>query len=70
MKPHARGGLLGSKFRSNPRIIRVPFFLMVSFNRETPKLKGKKGTTGVPRSLGLRLRGSDWNCPEILSPSR
>ena len=33
----------------NPLIIRVPFFLLFSFNKETPKYKGHKGTTGVPR---------------------
>ena len=43
MKP-----ILGS---SNSMIIRVPFFVMFSFNKETPKSKGKKGTTGVPRII-------------------
>ena len=42
-----------TRFPSNPLIIRVAFFLMVSCYKETPKYKGKKGTTGVP-SLGTQ----------------
>ena len=32
-----------------PLLIRVPFFLMISLNKETPKYEGKKGTTEIPR---------------------
>ena len=48
---------LESRFPSNPLIIRVPFFLLFNFNKETPKEKGQKGTTGVPRnSWGRPMR--------------
>ena len=30
-------------------LVRVPFILMFSFNKEPPKQKGEKGTAGVPR---------------------
>ena len=40
---------MASRFPNRPLIIRVPFFLLISFNKETPKYKGKKGTIGVPR---------------------
>ena len=42
------GASVGARFPSNPFIIRAPFFLLFSFKKETPKLKGQKGTTGVP----------------------
>ena len=35
----------GSRFLSRPFIIRVPFFLILSFNKGTLKQKGQKGTT-------------------------
>ena len=35
----------GSRFLSSPFIIRVPFFLIVSFNKGTLNQKGQKGTT-------------------------
>ena len=44
-----------SRFLSRPFIIRVPFFLMLSFNRGTLKQKGQKGTTPEPRFHGLRF---------------
>ena len=37
-----------SRLPSNPVIIGVPLFLPCSFNKETPKQKGQKGTTGAP----------------------
>ena len=37
------------RFPSNPLIVRVTFFLLFNFTKETPKLKGQKGTTGVSR---------------------
>ena len=40
---------MGARFPSNPLIIRVPLFLILSLHEETPNYKGKKGTTGVPR---------------------
>ena len=40
---------LTTRFSSKPYIIRVPFFLLSCFNKDTPKQKGEKGTTGVPR---------------------
>ena len=42
--------LTKTRFPSNPIIIRVPFSQYSAFNKETPKLKGEKGTTGVPRT--------------------
>ena len=38
-----------SRFLSNPFIIRVPFFLIFSFNKGTLNQKGQKGTTQEPR---------------------
>ena len=38
-----------SRFLSRPVIIRVPFFLILSFNKGTLKQKGQKGTTQEPR---------------------
>ena len=35
-------------------MVRVPFFLLFCFNKETPKQKGQKGTTQEP-SLVLVL---------------
>ena len=32
-----------ARFPSNPLMIRVPFFLLLSFNKETPKMKREKG---------------------------
>ena len=32
----------GSRFPSNPLIIRVTYFLMFRFNKETPNKKGKR----------------------------
>ena len=32
----------------SPVIIRVPFFLILGCNKETPKQKGQKGTAGEP----------------------
>ena len=46
---------LGSRFPSNPILIRVPFFLTFSFSKKTLKLKGQKGTTGVLRGLGFKV---------------
>ena len=40
--------LILTRFPSSQLIMRVPFFLLFSFNKETPKSKGQKGTTGVP----------------------
>ena len=40
-----------SRLASNPSILRVPFFLMFNFNRETPEQKGDKGSTGVPSKI-------------------
>ena len=37
---------MGSRFPSNPIIIRVPFFLMFSFNKETQNKKGKRVLLG------------------------
>ena len=37
-----------TRFLSNPFIIRVPFFLMFSFNKGTLNQKGQKGTTQEP----------------------
>ena len=36
-------------------VITEPFFLLLNFNKETPKIKRAKGTTGVPsvRSCAL-----------------
>ena len=39
-------------------MIRVPFCLIFSFDKETPKYKGNKGTTGVPRFRMSGLLGS------------
>ena len=39
-----------SNFPSKPIKVRAPFFLIFSFNKETLKSKGKRGTTGVPSS--------------------
>ena len=36
------------RFPSNPLMIRVPFFLILGFNKETPQIKGQKGSTGEP----------------------
>ena len=38
-----------SRFLSNPFMIRVPFFLIFSFNKGTLNQKGQKGTTQEPR---------------------
>ena len=38
-----------SRFPSNPLVIRVPFFLLFSFNKEIPAQKRQKGTT--PQNL-------------------
>ena len=40
-----------TRFPSKPLMMRVPFFLMLTFSKATPKSKGIKGTTGVPSSL-------------------
>ena len=40
------------RFPSNPLRMKVPFLPLFCFNKET--LKGKKGTTRVPRSLTCR----------------
>ena len=40
---------LDTRFPSNPLIVRVPFFPIFSFNKETPFQNGKKGTTGAPK---------------------
>ena len=37
------------RFLSSPFIIRVPFFLIFSFNKGTLNQKGQKGTTQEPR---------------------
>ena len=54
----------GSKFLSSPFIIRVPFFLLFCFNKETPKWKGQKGTIQEPGVYGFRVEGraarSSW----------
>ena len=41
--------ILGSRFSSNPLIMRVAFFLLLGFKKETPNQKKQKGTTGQPR---------------------
>ena len=38
-----------SRFLSNPFMIRVPFFLIFSFNKGNLNQKGQKGTTQEPR---------------------
>ena len=38
---------------SGPFIIRVPFFLIFSFNKGTLNQKGQKGTTQEPRYTAL-----------------
>ena len=50
-----------SRFHSNPYMVKVLFFLVVSFNKGAPKMKGKKGTTGVPRNHEKR----DGPAPEV-----
>ena len=37
---------LYSRFPNNPIIIRVPFFLLFNFNKETPNKKGKRVLLG------------------------
>ena len=37
---------MSSRFPSNPLILRVPFFLLFSFNNETPTEKGKRVLLG------------------------
>ena len=37
-----------ARFLSSPFIIRVPFFLLFGFNKETPNKKGQKGNTQEP----------------------
>ena len=44
------------RFLSSPFIIRVPFFLIVSFKKGTQKQKGRKGTTQEPRQALLWTR--------------
>ena len=44
------------RFLSSPFIIRVPFFLIVSFNKGAQKQKGRKGTTQEPRQALLWTR--------------
>ena len=44
------------RFLSSPFIIRVPFFLIVSFNKGTQKQKGRKGTPQKPRQALLWTR--------------
>ena len=39
------------RFLSRPFIMRVPFFLILSFNKGTLKQEGQKGTTQEPRSI-------------------
>ena len=59
-KPGKLGDNSFTRFPSNPLMIRVPFFLLFNLNKETPKWKGQKGTTGVPivyNSLKLPLSG-------------
>ena len=53
------------RFPSNPLMIRVPLFLLFSFDKETPKSKGQKGTAGVPRSLIKAY----WTLPVSLKAS-
>ena len=56
IKLYGRGGVgvssvrpfVFTRFLSNPFIIRVPFFLMFSFNKGTLNQKGQKGTTQEP----------------------
>ena len=43
-----------TRLPSRPLIIRVHFFLLISFSKETPKYKGKRGTTGVLRIAGVQ----------------
>ena len=44
--------------------MRLSFWPMFSFNQETPKHEGKKGTTGVPRILGFRSLNRPQNPTE------
>ena len=52
-----------TRFLSNPFIIKVPFFLIFSFNKGTLNQKGPKGTTQEPRYRGLD------NLNRVLGPS-
>ena len=40
-----------SRFLSSPFIIRVPFFLIFSYNKRTLKQKGQKGNLVDPKTL-------------------
>ena len=59
-----------SRFLSSPIMIRVPFFLLLGFNKGTLNQKGQKGTTQKPRSADLRNTTSGghgvglWNAAE------
>ena len=39
-------GLSSTRFPSKPQIMRVPFSLLFSFNKETPNKKGKRALLG------------------------
>ena len=43
-----------TRFLSRPFIIRVPFFVILSFNKGALKQKGQKGTTQEPSSIMSR----------------
>ena len=61
-----------SMFPSNSLIIRVPFFLVFSFNKETPRKNIKKRktcTTGVPRFFLSNARAGEVRLP-ILQVNR
>ena len=55
---HANAAMGKPRFPGHPLIIRVPFFLLFSLNKKTPKQKGQKGTTKIPRSSASRYQGS------------
>ena len=48
------GASIKARFPNNSILKRVPCFLIFGFKHETPKLQGKKGTTGVPRQSPRR----------------
>ena len=51
-----------SRFLSSSLVIRVPFFLLVGFNKGVPQQNGQEGTTQEPRcyqrvlSLGIQFQ--------------
>ena len=56
-----------ARFSRNPFIIRVPFFLLFGFKKETPKPKRQKGTTGEP-SIGALCGFKAGSLPLTLNP--